>query len=218
MSIGTILEINGIAIAAMMAVIAILRVRTARDKKSETSVVATKVAMGLTLSTTVAVGIVIGLFGTGNAGTGTPEIGPSSNSSPTATASSPRVPPVSGSITFPANGATNVPRSQELMVAGSARNIGHGYHLNLFLSIVGSNKYFTSDPSSIKVTGTGWTGVVFISPSLPPGEHFTLWLVDLGPKSFSVLSSDATGQDFGFPTLKLGSDSIILYAVTFSIG
>jgi len=124
---------------------------------------------------------------------------------------------VSGSIISPRDGS-DIPQSIYLDLAGTARNVQAGYRLWLFLYVASVTKYYASAPGSITLTGTRWTGTIYVGESNQPGEQFTLWLVDFGPESLQVLKTETPHQSDGFSTLKLAPDTTILSSVTFTIG
>lgn len=124
---------------------------------------------------------------------------------------------VRGYIALPRNGADNIPPLSYLHASGTVSNVHKGYRLWLFLYVASVNKYYASDPGSVTLAGRQWTGTIYVGGSGQPGEHFTLWLVDFGPKSLRTMYSDKVEQESGFSGLRLGSDTTILDSRNFTV-
>jgi hypothetical protein len=124
---------------------------------------------------------------------------------------------VRGYITSPRDGTDNIPRLSYLHASGTVSNVHEGHRLWLFLYVASVNKYYASDPGSVTLAGTQWAGTIYVGGSGQPGENFTLWLVDFGPKSLRALHSDTVEQESGFSGLRLGSDTTILDSRNFTV-
>lgn len=216
MSISAVVELVGIFIAIVLTVIAAIGTRVSlsgKRRQVKSSSGATWRLHPAVVSVIISAALIVGGTVIAAFASNVLELSPSPGPTVTITSSSPSSPTASGSITFPLNGADYIPGSSILRATGTVHNLEKGHHLDLFISPAGSNRYFTADPNSITLTGRRWAGKIFIGLR---HAQFTLWLVDLGPQSFRILLSNVVGQSTGFSSLKLASDTTILYSVTFT--
>jgi hypothetical protein len=103
-------------------------------------------------------------------------------------------------------------------LSGTARNAPPGHELWLFLYVASVSKYYAAAPGSLKLRPDGrWTGSIYVGGSGQPGERFTIWLVDMGPRSLRILNTDVNGQNSGFDRLRLAGDTTLLASVTFVV-
>jgi hypothetical protein len=118
---------------------------------------------------------------------------------------------VSGSITFPHNGAIE-PFRKSIRASGAVQNLPTDHHLWLFLQYGSTQRYWAGNPNIAVVNGR-WSGTIFMGEVGPA----TLWLVDLGPHSLSVMNHSMSKVEHGFPTMLLAGDARIVTSVHFTI-
>jgi hypothetical protein len=118
---------------------------------------------------------------------------------------------VTGSITFPSNGAFE-PFRKSIRASGTVQNLPAGHHLWLFLQYGSEQRYWAGDPNITVVNGR-WSGTIFLGEAGPA----TLWLVDFGPDSLNVMNHSMSEIEHGFPTMLLAGDASIVTSAHFTI-
>jgi hypothetical protein len=123
--------------------------------------------------------------------------------------------PTQGAILSPLKDSSNIPVGNTLTAYGTIRNLKPGNHLLLFLRVGNNNSYFGGDPQQQIVSRGAWSVNIYI-PSLY-GQQFTLYLTDLGPKSWAFISGSGSASYWnkGFPSPAPGTDATVLYQVSF---
>lgn len=128
---------------------------------------------------------------------------------------------VSGTISWPADGTSNVCQNKTLNASGTAENVQKGHHLWLFLYVASANNgtglYYPGDREPLFRTNGQWSGgAVFIGGTGQPGQRLTLWLVDLGPGGYQKIGVNVPGSSPGFAVLRFAPDVAPLKSVTFT--
>lgn len=118
---------------------------------------------------------------------------------------------VSGVINFPHNGAME-PLGKSIRASGIAQHIPVNHHLWLFLQYGSEQRYWAGDPN-LTVVDERWSGTIFMGKARPA----TLWLVDLGPDSLSVMNHNMSEIEHGFPSVLLAGDANIVNTIHFTI-
>jgi hypothetical protein len=106
---------------------------------------------------------------------------------------------LTGTMTDPHNGATNVYKNEQLRVSGTAQNIPAGYRLDVFLQFAGHVRYYAAanpDNSAPLINGH-WSATIFITEAQP----IILWLVVLSPAEVDLTNNEIAYQSAGYPTL-----------------
>jgi hypothetical protein len=104
-----------------------------------------------------------------------------------------------------------------LPASGTVKNLKPGYRLLLFLQWTGDARYLGGNPNVIVRHGH-WSGpkLLYVGARHP----FILWLVAQGPETIKFMRTPLGEYRWGtpgFPSLKIASDSIVLYHVGLNV-
>jgi hypothetical protein len=113
---------------------------------------------------------------------------------------------------------TNVAHAKTLHAYGTLQGLESGHHILLFLYFDFDNLYYAGNPASV-VSQEGWRDEIFVGGTDKAGQHFTLYLVDVGPQAWAFITGPDSGNDWigGFPSSYVyGQGDRILDSITFT--
>jgi hypothetical protein len=117
---------------------------------------------------------------------------------------------------YPRNGATNIRHASTLRATGTVKNLEKGHHLFLFEWFY-DDKYYAGNMPFHDSKNGHWSGSIFLGGAKRPGQQFTIWVLDLGPRAWFDLNSDANGVANGFHGWNLVHDARRLAFVTITV-
>ena len=122
-----------------------------------------------------------------------------------------------GRILLPFDGAADIPVGNILTSYGTIQGLPGDHHLLLFLRADDSANYISGDTVNSMVCGSAWSLNVYVNGGVPIHTAFTLFLVDLGPGSWSYVTSPAelSLRQNGFASATPGPDARILSQTQF---
>jgi hypothetical protein len=124
-------------------------------------------------------------------------------------------PPITGTISYPRNGAAVHLDKEFFSIGGTVRNLPSGYRLLLFLEWANQNRFLGGNPYVVVHNGH-WSGHKLLPVGAVAPSDISVWLVAQGPKTIAFMNSPPGEQDWGtkgFPSLHIASDSVILKGI-----